>query len=145
MIRGQRYSRSEIIISYAGFLLIGFIWLGLDLTWPKDVKGPDLKCQYVRVWSVHQKLYLSLTPSSFTKREKKNPDTLHLSDVLWEYLMFTCAEWKGRKKSIYFSCFFFSFFSTMRCPMGWTLKCTNRYVSLWSFPDFTCTLSLDYG
>lgn len=22
--------------------------------------------------------------------------------------------------------------STMRCPMGWTLKCTNRYVSFWS-------------
>lgn len=140
MILGQRHFSSEIIINYAGFLLNGFIWIRLVLTWLREAKGPDLKCQCERVWSVHQKLALSLTPSSFTKKNIQEPCTslMCYENTWWWWWWLWCSHMlSGIKKK----CFFPPFFSTMKCPMGWTLKCTNRYVSLWSLLIFTHTVS----
>lgn len=68
-------------------------------------------------------------------RSQKTPDTLHLSDVLWEYLMFTYAEWKGRKKSIYiFFVRFFFFFQYYEMSYGLNIEMHKQVCKSLIFP-----------
>lgn len=140
MIPCQRYSCSEIIINYAGFQLIGFIWIGLVPTWLKEAKGPDLKCQCERFWSVHQTLPLSLTPSSFTEKKTQTPSSFWCTVRTFDVRI--C--WMEKNFLFYFFCCFF--FSSVLWDVLWA-EHWNAQTGMWAFdisPPSLHTPSLDH-